>query len=105
VGIISAKINSANYNNSLILKYNEDGIYLKPIILFRLFHKPILIPWREIKEVRDKNILFFSFKDLIVGQPFVAKIRLNKSTFSKIGNHLPSYSLSKKNTSQKKDLF
>src|SRR3977135_2062016 len=59
VGIISASINSANYNNSLILKYNEVGIYLRPIIIFRLFHKPILIPWTEIKEVRNKNILFF----------------------------------------------
>ena len=50
VGFISASINGANYNNSLILKYNEVGIYLRPIIFFRLFHRPLFIPWREIKE-------------------------------------------------------
>ncbi|HEY2350266.1 MAG TPA: hypothetical protein VGH64_14715, partial [Puia sp.] len=61
VGFTSASINGANYNNSLILKYNEVGIYLRPIIFFRLFHKPILIPWKEIKEVRDKKYLFASF--------------------------------------------
>ena len=95
VGIISASINSANYKNSLILKFNEDGIYLRPIILFRLFHKPILIPWKEIKEIQDKKFLFFSYKKLIVGQPFVATIVLKKSTFSKIEDNHFAYSLNK----------
>ena len=81
VGFISASINGANYNNSLILKYNEVGIYLRPIIFFRLFHRPLLIPWREIKEGPDKKYLFTSFKELIIGSPSVATIRLRKSTF------------------------
>lgn len=81
VGFISASINSANYNGSLILKYNETGIYLTPIFLFRLFHKPLFIPWREIKEVRDKKYLFTSFKVLVIGSPSVATIRFRKSTF------------------------
>ena len=68
-GLISASINNANYKNSLILKYNEEGLYLKPIFLFSLFHKPILIPWEEIKEVRDKKIFFYDLKELIVGIP------------------------------------
>lgn len=95
VGIISASINSINYRNSLILKYNQDGIYLRPTILFRLFHKPVLIPWKEIKEVRDKKILLFSFKELIIGQPFVAIIGISKSVFDEIENSLYTYSLRK----------
>jgi hypothetical protein len=81
VGFISASINSANYNGSLILKYNEDGIYLRPIILFRLFHRPLFIPWREIKEGPDKKYLFTSYKELMIGSPIVATIRLRKSIF------------------------
>jgi hypothetical protein len=81
VGFISASINGANYNNSLILKYNEVGIYLRPIFFFRLFHKPLLIPWKEIKEGPDKKYLFISFKELIIGTPTVATIRFRKSTF------------------------
>lgn len=88
VGIISASINSVNYQNSLVLKYNEEGIYLRPVFLFRLFHKPVLIPWKEIKEVRDKKILFYTFKELIIGNPFVAIIGIKKTTFSKIKNNL-----------------
>ena len=88
VGIISAGINNANYNNSLVLKYNEEGIYLKPVLLFRLFHKPVLIPWKEIIEVRDKKILFYTYKELIVGQPFVAIIGLRNNVFSKIESNI-----------------
>lgn len=88
VGVITASINNVNYKNSLILKYNEEGIYLRPVVLFRLFHKPVLIPWKEIKEVRTKKVLFISFKELIVGHPFVAVIGLNQSTFNKIAHQI-----------------
>jgi len=88
VGIITASINSVNYKNSLVLQYNEEGIYLRPVVLFRLFHPPVLIPWKEIKEVRDKKILFISYKELIVGHPFVAAIGLNQNTFRKIEKQL-----------------
>jgi len=81
VGSISAKINSINYNNCLVLKYNDQGILLKTIFLFRLFHPPILIPWNEIREVEDKKILFFTFKKLTIGSPLVATIMFRRSTF------------------------
>lgn len=94
VGIISASINRADYSNSLILKYNEEGIYLKPIFIFRLFHKPVLIPWREIKEVRNKKILFYSFKELMVGAPFVAIIGLKETVYNQIKGNLLSGTIS-----------
>jgi len=81
VGPISAKINSINYNNCLVLKYNDQGILLKTIFLFRLFHPPILIPWNEIREVEDKKILVLKFKKLTIGSPLVATIMIRTSTF------------------------
>jgi hypothetical protein len=84
VGLISASINGANYNSVLILKYNDEGIFLRPVFLFRLFHEPILIPWKDIIETRDKKTLFIEFKELIVGNPFVAIVKMKKSTFAKI---------------------
>jgi hypothetical protein len=89
IGIISAGINGVNYNNSLILKYNDEGIYLKTMFLFSAFHKPILIPWGEIKEVRNWKILFYTFKELIIGDPFVATIKLRESAFNKIKDAAP----------------
>ena len=84
VGTISMYINFINHKNTLILAYNDEGLYIKPIILFRLFHPPILIPWKEIMEVRDKGILFFTMKQFIIGDPVVAKLRFYNSTFKKI---------------------
>jgi hypothetical protein len=84
VGLISVTINSGNYQNSIVLKYNYQGIYLKPIFLFRLFHPPVLIPWNEIKDVRDKKILFINLKELVIGDPFIALITLKTSVYNKI---------------------
>jgi hypothetical protein len=93
IGMISASINSANYKNSLVLKYNKDGIYLRPVIMFRMFHKPILIPWKEIKEVRDRKVIFNTFSELIIGDPLVAVIRFRKGTFEKIKNNVANHNI------------
>ncbi len=84
VGIISAAINGVNYNNCLLLKYNDEGFYLRPVLIFRLFHKPIFIPWKAVKGLRDKKILFVVLKEMVIGEPAIAFIQLRQSTFSKI---------------------
>jgi len=83
-GIISAAINGVNYNNCLMLKYNEQGFYLRPILVFRLFHKAVFIPWREIKDTRDKKVLFVQLKELVIGDPAIAIMQMRYSTFEKI---------------------
>jgi hypothetical protein len=84
IGLISAAINGVNYNNSLVLKYNNDGFYLRPILVFRLFHKPLFIPWKEIKDIRDKKVLFVQLKELVIGSPTIAIMQLPIRVFSKI---------------------
>ena len=76
-------INFISYRNALNLDYNNEGLYIRPILIFRLFQPPILIPWEEIKEVRDRRFLFLTMKQLIVGDPFVAKLKFYNSTFEK----------------------
>jgi hypothetical protein len=83
-GIISASVNGVNYNNCLLLKHNEQGIYLRPIFPFRLFHKGVLIPWQDIVAIRDKKVLFVSIKEIDIGSPLVATIKMKLSTFRKI---------------------
>lgn len=89
VGIISATINKkCNYKNCLILKYNEHGIYLKLLLIFSLFHKPVLIPWQEITEVQFKKILFSKYVDLVIGDPTVGVISISESVFNKIKDNI-----------------
>jgi len=94
-GIISAAINGVNYNNCLVLKYNEHGFYLRPILVFRLFHRAIFIPWREIKVVRDKKVLFIQLKELVIGDPVIAIMRMKHSTFARIAQTIPQAALRK----------
>ena len=60
IGVNSLSINSVNYKNSIVLTYNEVGLYMKPILLFRLFHEPLLIPWTEMRVIRTKKNLVYS---------------------------------------------
>ena len=83
-GIISVGINGVNYNNCLVLKHNEKGFHLRPILIFRLFHKAVFIPWGEIKDIREKQILFIKIKELVIGDPAIAIMQMKDSTFSKI---------------------
>lgn len=83
-GVISASINGVNYNNCLLLKYNEQGLYLRPIFPFRLFHKGVFIPWQEIVAISDRKIFFVSVKEIRIGSPEVAKIIMKVSTFRRI---------------------
>jgi hypothetical protein len=84
VGVISAAINGVNYNNCLLLKYDEEGFYLRPIFVFRLFHKPLFIPWKAIRDIREKKIFFVELKELVIGEPTIAIMQMRKPTFSKI---------------------
>jgi hypothetical protein len=81
VGMISAAVNTANYKNSLVLKYNDEGMYLRPVFVFRLFHPPVFIPWREIVEVNEKSVLRGETRELVVGEPEVARITVLETTF------------------------
>jgi hypothetical protein len=45
----SARLRGVNFNRVLDIGAGEEGLYLVPMILFRLFHKPLLIPWGEIE--------------------------------------------------------
>lgn len=89
IGIISGSINWVQYNNSLVLKFNAEGIHLQPAIFFRLFHPPIFIPWHEIKAVKDKKVLFQKSTDLIIGDPKIATINISQSLFKKLEAYLP----------------
>jgi len=84
IGMISARVNIVDYRNSLILRYNESGIYLRPILIFRSFHNPILIPWEDIKSIRDRKDLFFTAKELSIGDPLVARISISIATFKQL---------------------
>jgi len=84
IGTISAAVNTANYKNSIVMKYNDEGLYLKAIFIFRLFHPPLLIPWSEIGDVRALEARFGTVAQIHIGEPEIATVTVMKATFDKI---------------------
>jgi hypothetical protein len=58
----SARLKKVNYSSTLEIGMNEMGLYMVPIILFRLFHQPLFIPWVEIKAEPFKAFLFKGYR-------------------------------------------
>ncbi|MCX8123187.1 MAG: hypothetical protein N3F66_03375 [Spirochaetes bacterium] len=47
-----------NYNNCVTVYFYNDGIELKPIFLFRMFHAPLFIVWDDMRNVTRTTYLF-----------------------------------------------
>ena len=48
------------YDRCLRVIIHRTGIYVVPHLVFRLFHPPVLLPWREVQSVTEKRLVFFT---------------------------------------------
>lgn len=46
------------YSHAVNIGVTESGLYLVPVLVFRPFHKPLLIPWQDI-EVEETTYFVF----------------------------------------------
>ena len=83
----TARINGANYSGALEFGVNDEGLYLVPMILFRAFHKPVFIPWYDIRAKPHKAFLYSGFQ-LTVQSQKKFKISFYKKTFEKMKTHI-----------------
>lgn len=72
------------YNRNLTITLSPEGLHIRPMILFRLRHAPLLIPWTAVTELERKGLALFPMIDVLIdpgasGRPF-------KTTF--YGRHL-----------------
>ena len=74
--MVSGTIGVANYNSTLYVTVEPEGLHLAVMPLFRVGHPPILIPWSEITSVEQKDALWARWYTLRVGTPHVATVRL-----------------------------
>ncbi|TYC65188.1 hypothetical protein FMN63_22445 [Stappia sp. BW2] len=47
-----------NYRNSVNVTLSDAGLYMRPILLFRIGHKPILLPWKAISDAQRRDLWF-----------------------------------------------
>lgn len=70
-----------NYNRCLTIIISTEGLYLKVWPIFGLGHKPILIPWDEIRNVRRSRFLWMRSASFDAGNPTIACISLSERIF------------------------
>lgn len=58
----------AGYHNCLTLGANEKGLFLATMILFRVKHPPLLIPWNEISITPKRLWILGDFVRLTLGR-------------------------------------
>ena len=83
----SARINGVNYNNVLNLGLNRQGLYISPMVLFRPFHKPLLIPWEEIIAEPHERLLIKGYRLLFRSLPGI-RLFFYQNTFQRITDYL-----------------
>jgi hypothetical protein len=73
----SAQLGMANYGSCLTIVVSADGLYLSVFPPFRFGHPPILIPWAEIHNLKEKRILWlWRMVEMQVGTPVIATLTL-----------------------------
>ena len=83
VGISSARMGLISYNNCIILSCNSKGILFKPMLLFAFAHKPLFIPFDQIK-ITEKKTFGIQMVKLILKDENVPKISLSRKTWEKL---------------------
>ena len=81
-------IGGMGYENVVKFYAMQEGLLLKQIWLFRAGQKSVLIPWKEIKDMQEKKVLFNKIIRLVIGDPFVTFIEIRKTDFLKMENYL-----------------
>lgn len=89
--MLSGSVGWVSYNNCLIARVCEEGLYLAVWPIFRFGHPPLLIPWSELHDPKGKRLLFWRFVDVSVGSPAVAKLRLPQKVFDAAGEMLGTH--------------
>jgi len=79
----SARISGVNFNGVLRMGVGGEGLHLVPVVLFRAFHKPLLIPWEEIQAEELRGLLTRGRRLTFRSVPGVT-VDISEKTFEKL---------------------
>lgn len=54
-GKVSGKVNNVRYKGFIVFRYNNEGVRLATPWIFRIFHRPVFIPWNRISVFTETN--------------------------------------------------
>jgi hypothetical protein len=80
----NAMFGCINYSNCLTMRVSPAGLYVAVFPFFRMGHPPLLIPWTDITDLREKPQMFGRVADATVGEPVVGRIRLPIKVYEEV---------------------
>lgn len=93
----SIQFNQAgSYTYSILVSIYESGIAIQPLLLYKAFHKPFLIRWKDISEIKEgKEFFWYNVLDVYVGE---TKIRFYGKMVDSIKKHSAYFKYQKENS-------
>lgn len=83
----SARLNGIRYKYVLEIGWAEGGLYLRPFGPFRVFHRPLLIPWAEIRAESVQRAFFTGARLTFRSRPEVP-LELEHRIFEELAGYL-----------------
>jgi hypothetical protein len=77
----SGYVGFVRYRNCLNIRVAPEGLFLSTVWLFRLGHKPLLIPWSAIHDPQQKQVFWFDFTRFQIGEPCIAHVQIPTKVF------------------------
>ncbi|MCP3161518.1 hypothetical protein [Myxococcus qinghaiensis] len=84
----SGKIGWVEYRGCIAVGGDEQGLYLAPSLVFRLFHPPLRIPWSELHDRELTSFFFVKFDTFRAGEHSV-RIQLRAAVTEALDSYMP----------------
>jgi hypothetical protein len=75
-GGVTGMVGMVSYRHVLTLHVAEDGFFIEPLVLFKVGHPRLFIPWNEVTRRGSFAVLWWRAARLSVGEPVVATLSL-----------------------------
>ena len=56
---IGSSVFAPGYNGCVNIWLDDTGIFLRPSMMFRLFHPMLFLPWNGVESIEEKKIMIF----------------------------------------------
>ncbi len=80
----SMKVGKGYYKNCVHIRYNEKGMHLRLLSIYRMFHTPLFIPWKAVGYDRQTNPISFNRHILEIRAIRNIPVTLNDNVFSSL---------------------
>jgi len=77
----TGSVGLVSYKGTLNIHVAQEGLFLSVPLLFRIGHRPLLVPWQAINQVEHRQFLWARSTKFQVGTPSVGSIRIPSKVY------------------------